>query len=372
MRSVLSSASRRALCMKRADQPRQELGSSLLDGNRRALARALSQVENEAPDAPALLAALYPLTGRAHIVGVTGAPGTGKSTLVNALARAYRSTGETVGIIAVDPTSPFSGGALLGDRVRMRDLAGDPGVFIRSMATRGSLGGLTRTTHEALQVLDAAGFSRILVETVGVGQAEVDIAGAAHTTIVIEVPGSGDDLQIMKAGVLEIADLLVVNKADREGADQTVMALQAMQELAPEHGHHEMPRPWQEQQLEGGYAAGAGAEWESGPSEAGRQPNGSWLPPITRTVATTGEGVERLRLWIEAHRTYQHQTGNLAEREAARAASVLEEIVSEQLKAALMERLPKGQLARLAAAIARRELDPYSAAREILSTYLTA
>jgi LAO/AO transport system kinase len=358
--------------MKRADTPPQELGASLLRGDRRALALALSQVENEAPEAQTLLMGLYSLTGRAHIVGVTGAPGTGKSTLVNALARAYRASGETVGILAVDPTSPFSGGALLGDRARMRDLAGDPGVFIRSMATRGSLGGLTRNTHEALQLLDAAGFSRILVETVGVGQAEVDIAGAAHTTIVIEVPGLGDELQTMKAGVLEIADLLVVNKADREGADQAVMALQAMQGLAPEHGHHDMPRPWREQPLEASHAAEATADGRYEPSEAGHQTDGSWLPPITRTVATTGEGVERLRLWIEAHRTYQHQTGSLAEREAVRAASVLEESVCQQLKATLMKRLPEGQVARLAAAVARRELDPYSAAREILSHCLTA
>jgi LAO/AO transport system kinase len=195
-----------------------ELTDGLLAGDRRALARVISHVENGTADAPKLLAALYPLTGRAHVIGITGAPGTGKSTLVNALARAYRAAADTVGILAVDPTSPFSGGALLGDRVRMRDLAGDPGVFIRSMATRGKLGGLARSTHEAIQVLDAAGFSRILVETVGVGQAEVDIAGAAHTTIVVEAPGLGDEVQTMKAGVLEIADLTVIRTAVRRMA----------------------------------------------------------------------------------------------------------------------------------------------------------
>jgi GTPase len=355
-----------------ADQPRQGSRPSLLDGDRRALARALSQVENQAPDAPALLAALYPLTGRAHIVGVTGAPGTGKSTLVNALARAYRCSGETVGIIAVDPTSPFSGGALLGDRARMRDLAGDPGVFIRSMATRGSLGGLARTTGEALLILDAAGFSRILVETVGVGQAEVDIASAAHTTIVIQAPGLGDELQMMKAGVLEIADLLVVNKADREGADQAIIALQAMMGSAPERGYHQLlPPPREGDPLED-HAPTKGVMQQLNASEPGQQPDGSWLPPIAKTVATTGEGVERLRLWIEAHRMYQHNTGSFNRREIARAVSVLEEILWQQLKTTLMARLPEGHMARLVTAIAQRELDPYSAATAICSEYLAA
>jgi GTPase len=327
---------------------------SLLDGDRRALARTISEVENEAPDAPALLAALYPLTGRAHIIGVTGAPGTGKSSLVNALARAYRATAETVGIVAVDPTSPFSGGALLGDRVRMRDLAGDSGVFVRSMATRGSLGGLARHTHEAIQVLDAAGFSRILVETVGVGQAEVDIASAAHTTLVVEAPGLGDEVQTMKAGVLEIADVLVVNKADREGADQALMALQAMQALTVGWGHVAELAP-------GG---------ELRPDEPGHQADGSWLPPITKTTAINGGGIECLRDWIEAHRAYLHRTGSLAAREAARAATLLDQVLCHELKTTLMAQLPDGQLARLATAIAQRELDPYSAAREILTQHL--
>ena len=220
-----------------------EIIASLLSGNRRALARTISLVEDGGSDAHALLTALYPHTGRGHVIGVTGVPGTGKSTLVNALAKAYRDQDRTVGIIAVDPTSPFSGGALLGDRVRMRDLAGDPGVFIRSMATRGSLGGLARATADAIAVLDAAGFDRILVETVGVGQAEVDIAGAAHTTIVVEAPGLGDEVQAIKAGVLEIADLFAVNKADREGADHTFMALQMMQGLAPAWAGHHPPAP---------------------------------------------------------------------------------------------------------------------------------
>jgi LAO/AO transport system kinase len=358
--------------MRLLDQPREGGQTSLLNGDRRALARALSEVENQAPDAPALLASLYALTGRAHIVGVTGAPGTGKSTLVNALARAYRCAGETVGIIAVDPTSPFSGGALLGDRARMRDLAGDPGVFIRSMATRGSLGGLSRATREAVMILDAAGFTRIIVETVGVGQAEVDIASAAHSTIVLQVPGLGDELQTMKAGVLEIADLLVVNKADREGADQAIIALQAMQGSAIEHGHHQpLPLAGQADPHES-QAPARGMTQPFNAGEPGQQPDGSWLPPIVKTVAITGEGIERLRLWIEAHREHQHNTGSFTRREVARAVSVLDEILGQQLKATLMARLPEGQLARLVTAIAQREMDPYSAATAICSEYLAA
>lgn len=322
--------------------------AEVLSGNRRALARAISQVEDDGPEARELLAALYPHTGRAHVIGVTGAPGTGKSTLVNALAKTYRATGRTVGIIAVDPTSPFSGGALLGDRVRMRDLAGDPGIFIRSMATRGSLGGLARATADVISVLDAAGFERILVETVGVGQAEVDIASAAHTTIVVEAPGLGDEVQAIKAGVLEIADLFAVNKADREGADHTVLALQMMQGLAPAPaGHHSASR-------------------QTGHAEPGVQPDGSWLPPITKTVALRGEGVTALRDWVERHATYLRDTGQLARREATRAAAALDHILRDRLIAALWARQPAQRAEQLIAAIARREIDPYTAADHLL------
>lgn len=344
-----------------------DLTSQLLAGNRRALARAISQVEDDGPEAHALLAALYPHTGRAHIVGVTGAPGTGKSTLVNALAKTYRAAGVTVGVIAVDPTSPFSGGALLGDRVRMRDLAGDPGVFIRSMATRGSLGGLARATADVISVLDAAGFDRILVETVGVGQAEIDIASAAHTTIVVEAPGLGDEVQAIKAGVLEIADLFAVNKADRDGADHTVLALQMMQGLAPaSSGHHraetsaEHPSPAQ------GAGQGAGASFRH--PQPGVQPDGGWLPPITKTVAVRGEGVEVLREWVERHAAYLRETGQLARRETTRAAATLDHILRDRLLAALLARLPDGRFGDFAAAIARREVDPYTAAEQLLNS----
>src|SRR5512136_939802 len=200
-------------------QQTMELVEQALAGNRRALARLISQVENDGSLAAQTLAAIFARTGRARVVGVTGAPGTGKSTLVSELAKAYRGTGQTVGIVAVDPTSPFSGGAVLGDRIRMRDLSGDPGVFIRSMATRGSLGGLARATASAIKVLDAAGFDLIMVETVGAGQSEVEIAQTAHTVVVVEATGMGDDVQAIKAGLLEIADVFAVNKADRPGAD---------------------------------------------------------------------------------------------------------------------------------------------------------
>jgi LAO/AO transport system kinase len=326
-----------------------ELIEQLLAGNRRSLARVISHVENQDGDARGLLAALYSHTGRGHVIGVTGAPGTGKSTLVNALSRAFRGRGLTVGIIAVDPTSPFSGGALLGDRVRMRDLAGDPGVFIRSMATRGSLGGLAHTTQEVALVLDAAGFDRILIETVGVGQAEVDIAAAAHTTIVVEAPGLGDEVQALKAGVLEIADLFAVNKADREGADHTAMALQMMQGLVAGAGHH---------------GAGHGRR----AAAPGEQADGSWLPPITKTVAVHGEGVEALAGWIERHGAYLRASGRWAQREQGRAAAALDQILRDELMALLLARLPAGRLpTELVAAVAARALDPYAAAEQLLA-----
>ena len=234
-----------------------DLVQPLLDGDRRALARLLSYVENEREGIERTLAALFPHTGSAWIVGVTGAPGTGKSTLVNALAKAYRAQNKTVGILTVDPTSPFSGGALLGDRIRMRDLSGDTGVFIRSMATRGHLGGLARATGEVALILDAAGKDVVIIETVGVGQDEIDIVRTADVSVVTLVPGAGDEVQALKAGIMEIADVFVVNKADRDGADRAVASVEAnlsLQTFAP----------------------------------------GEWRPPIVKTEATTGRGVTEL------------------------------------------------------------------------------
>jgi LAO/AO transport system kinase len=312
----------------------------LLTGDRRAIARLITIIENDGAEAREALAALYPHTGRAHIVGVTGAPGTGKSTLVNELAKLYRQRNRTVGIIAVDPTSPFSGGALLGDRIRMRDLSGDPGIFIRSMATRGSLGGLARATADVIKVLDAAGYQMIFVETVGAGQAEVDIAKAAHTTIVVEAPGLGDDIQAIKAGITEIADIFVVNKADREGADSTVMALQMTLDL--NHRWH---------------LVGDGS---------------SWRPPICKTVALHGKGISAVVEAIEEHTAYLRESGNLQRRERERAEEELRNILTQEMARSFFERVDETQFSGLIDRIMRRELDPYSAAALLLEASLRA
>ena len=315
-----------------------EIVAKLLAGDRRALARVISLVEDDGPEAHAALAALYPHTGRAHVIGITGAPGTGKSTLVNALARLYRRRQLTVGIVAVDPTSPFSGGALLGDRIRMRDLAGDGGVFIRSMATRGSLGGLAQATAQVILVLDAAGFQRVLVETVGVGQAEVEIASTAHTVVVVTAPGLGDEVQAIKAGVMEIADIFAVNKADREGAEHTVMAIQMMQGLTPQA------------------------------AVPGSRANDGWEAPILKTVATRGQGVAELLEAIEAHAAYLHESHLFEQRERARVVGELEAILQAELLARLRARLPEERLEALVEQVLARRLDPYTAAAQLLQS----
>ncbi len=323
----------------------EELITAALAGDRRALARLITIVENDGEQARAVLQRLYPHTGRAHIVGITGAPGTGKSTLVNAMAREYRQRGMTVGIIAIDPTSPFSGGALLGDRVRMKDLVGDPGVYIRSMATRGSLGGLARATDDVVLVLDAMGFDRILIETVGVGQAEVDIASSAHTVIVVEAPGLGDDIQAIKAGVLEIADIFVVNKADREGADRTFMALQTMLGLGPRTVRH--------------HGRAMRVDMPEGTHEG-------WRPPIFKTVATRGEGVPELVDAVEQHRHFLEESGEMARRESERAAHLLDHILRDALMARLLERVPEGNFEATVERVAAREIDPYAAVEHLM------
>ncbi len=327
------------------------LAEGVLSGHRLHLARAISRVENQEEDASELLAALYPHSGRAHIIGVTGAPGTGKSTLVTALAQSYRNAGLTVGVVAIDPTSPFTGGALLGDRVRMRSLAGDAGVFVRSMATRGSLGGLSKTTGDVVTVLDAAGFERILVETVGVGQAEVEIASTAHTTLVVEAPGLGDEVQAIKAGILEIADILVVNKADRPGADRTIRALEMMLEIEGDGAryvrhHGQLLRV--ESPLEGDEEAG-------------------WKVIVMKTVATEGTGVEALRQRIDAHRCWLLESGEMALREQLRIAHTLENILRAELNRRIASRIHPGNLDELVERIRRRESDPYSAAADLLA-----
>jgi GTPase len=305
----------------------EELVGRAREGQPRAVARLISLVEEESPHLRAVAAALNPLTGRARVVGLTGPPGVGKSTSTSMLVSAYREQGLRVGVLAIDPSSPFSGGALLGDRIRMHDHATDPEVFIRSMATRGQLGGLAAATPQALRVLDAAGCDVVLIETVGVGQSEVDIVALADTTVVLLAPGMGDGIQAAKAGILEVADVFVVNKADRDGADQTVRELKHMISL----GRREL-----------------------GPS---------WRQPIVRTVASAGEGVEDLTGALDAHHEWLVSHEQLVLRRARRAEREIEAIAV----AALRSRLGVGReaLTVLAGRVAAGELDPFTAADEL-------
>ncbi len=293
----------------------------------RALGRAISRLERGGAEARELVARLYPATGRARLVGLTGPPGSGKSTLVEALARHARRAGESVAVLAIDPTSPFTGGALLGDRVRMQSLYTDPGVFIRSMATRGALGGLAAAAHDAVDVLDAAGFDRILVETVGVGQDEVDVVRSVDTVAVVVVPGMGDDIQANKAGLLEIADVFVLNKADREGVERTEKDLRFMLEIA-----------------------------------GGSPDPGAWVPPVVRTVATRDEGIEELAGALEAHRGWLAEGDRLAERRRRR----LELRIEQLLKARVLAAAGRSDgIARQAIAAHRERRDPYEAAERL-------
>ncbi len=327
-----------------------ELVQEALSGNRRALARLISQVENDGAMAAQTLAAVYSRTGQARLIGITGSPGTGKSTLVSEMAKAYRRAGQTVAIIAVDPTSPFTGGALLGDRIRMRDLAGDAGVFIRSMATRGSLGGLARATADVAQILDAAGYNLILIETVGAGQSEVDIARTADTTLVVEAPGLGDEVQAIKAGILEIADVLVVNKADREGAANTARALRAMLDLgaAPRTARHH----------------GSAMTVQAAPAPTDDH---SWRPPILQTVALEGKGIAEVIEAITRHEAHLASSGEHATRRRARVEAELANILREAMLRRLLARVPPEHMQDVVDRITRREVDPYTAAEQLLA-----
>jgi LAO/AO transport system kinase len=304
------------------------IAQGVLRGDRRAVARAISMVEDGAPELPSLSEAIYAKTGRAYTIGLTGSPGVGKSSLASALVQTARARDVTVAVLAIDPTSPFSGGALLGDRVRMQTHATDPGVFIRSMATRGHLGGMALAAPEAIRVLDASGKNLVIVETVGVGQAEVEIATAADTTLVVVAPGWGDAVQVAKAGILEIADVFVVNKADRDGADDAVRDLNLMLRTGPRHG---------------------------------------WMPPVVRTSATAGDGLDALWEAIAKHREHGEASGTLASRRRQRAVNEVKAMVAARLEQEVGVMLaPDGRSAALADDLAERRTDPYRAAAVLL------
>ncbi|MBN1680307.1 MAG: methylmalonyl Co-A mutase-associated GTPase MeaB [Anaerolineae bacterium] len=327
------------------------LVQSVLGGDRRALARLITRVENQAPGAFDAVSLLYPHTGHAYLVGITGAPGTGKSTVVNAYTRSLRAAGFTVAIVAVDPSSPFSGGAVLGDRIRMTELAGDRGVFIRSMASRGSLGGLAAAIGDVVRVLDAAGFDYVLIETVGAGQSEVDIARMAYTTVVVDAPGMGDDVQAIKAGILEIADILVVNKADRPGVKNTVRTLRAMLDLGHRLrtvGHHSA------------VVIQPGAP----PAE---QVYDFWDVPILETIATEAAGLDTLREVVEQHRAHLQESGTLADRERERVVSELSTRLRDTLLARLLDQRAPDVIEDVIRRMVARELDPGSAVRELIN-----
>lgn len=308
----------------------EEIIGGVLAGDRRSIARAISIIENEQPEAHEIVAAVYPHTGKAHIVGLTGPGGAGKSTLIEKIVREYRQEGKTVGVVAVDPTSPFTGGAFLGDRIRMQDLSTDEDVFIRSMASRNYPGGLARATKNAVKVLDAAGKDIVLVETVGAGQSEVEIIKVAQTIVLIQAPGLGDEIQAIKAGLMEIADIFVVNKADRENADKTVMDIQAMLQM--------------------------------------NSKDKVWKPPILKTVALSGEGVPELveKLW-EHRRFLEGDTEHKKELMKATAETELAEAIKEKTASSILEKLKReGKYEELLQKILKKEIDPTSAAEKLL------
>lgn len=330
------------------------LVAALLSGDRLALARLLTQVENGTQDGFSALNELFQHTGKAHLVGVTGAPGVGKSSLVNQLAYHYRKqTNKTVAIIAVDPTSPFTGGAVLGDRVRMRSLAGDSGVFIRSMASRGTLGGLAHATSAMVQVFDAAGFDIVLIETVGAGQAEVDIARLAHTTLVVEAPGMGDDIQAIKAGILEIADILVINKADHPGLENTERALRGMLDMA-----HPVKHVFQHH-----------GKFEVVESHGEHLDTTShlWIPPIQKTIANDGTGIPELVESIEQHASYLVISGDWSLRERSRLETELDALIQDSLSHQFRSKLPQETYDRALADILEHKLSPWEAVKILMN-----
>jgi len=307
----------------------QNIVERLLNGDRRALARMVTLIENEAPQARRYLTELHQHSGRAHIVGVTGSPGAGKSTLVTQMVRELRSRERKVGVVAVDPSSPFSGGAILGDRIRMMELAGDPGVFIRSMASRGSLGGLAASTRDVVRSMDAAGYDPIIIETVGTGQAEVEVMRTAQTVLVVVAPGMGDDIQAIKAGILEIADIFVVSKMDKPGADQTVAELAMLLSL-----------------------------------DSNRR-KAAWRIPIVKVAALKGQGIPQLIDAIQQHREYLTESGMMEHRAQRQVRSELQVLIMQAVANSLKATVSEEEWNALIADITKRERDPYSVAQEL-------
>lgn len=309
-----------------------QIAENIINNDKRAVSRGITYIESDYPQAEELILRIFPHTGNAYRIGITGPPGAGKSTLTNQLTKYYRAAGKKVGIIAVDPTSPFTGGALLGDRVRMNDIGRDEGVFIRSMATRGSLGGLCKKAIDAADVLDAAGYDIILFETVGVGQSELDIVNAADTTLVALVPESGDSVQAMKAGLMEIADLFVLNKSDRPGADQAVIALQTIMMLKP-HDEH------------------------------------TFLPQIVKTVAVENKGIEETALAIEAHKTYMVNNGKFEQARKDKLAGRIKLIVEEKLIRTLWKKEQSQELTTALSKGVEAKVSPYELAEKLLHQF---